>query len=350
MRQAVLVRPGEIRIESVEVPDTGDEEILLRVGAALTCGTDLKTYRRGHPLIPLPAPMGHEFAGEVAKVGRKVEGVEEGTRIVAAPSAPCSACFYCARGEWNLCETLPERLVLGGFAEYVRLPSPVVRTNTFVLPDDIPFDHAALLEPLACVVHGQRRLGISRRETIAIIGSGPIAILHLQLALLGGAGEVMVIGAGEMRLKVARDLGAKDVIDRREEDPEEAVRHLTRGYGPDAVIECAGDPEAWALATRMVRKGGRCLLFGGCQGGAEVTFEAAKIHYGEVTLMGAFHFTPRDARESLELLVSKEIDSKPLITDRIPLEELEAGLKRMMDRDCLKLSVQPGDAPAGEGD
>ena len=343
MRRAVLVRPGEIQIETVRVPDVGDEEILLRVGAALTCGTDLKTYRRGHPLIPLPAPMGHEFAGEVVEVGRKVEGFGPGSRVVAAPSAPCGGCYFCARGEWNLCESLPERLVLGGFADYVLLPSPVVRTNTFVLNDDMPYELAALLEPLACVVHGQRRFGMARRETVAIIGSGPIGILHLQLALLGGAEEVIVVGRGEKRLETARLLGAAHVIDRSEEDPLEVVRGLTRGYGPDSVIECAGAPEAWTLALEMVRKGGKVLLFGGCPGGIEVSFDAGKLHYGEVTLMGAFHFAPRDARESLELLVSREINSTALITGTIRLEDVEEGFKRMLDRDCLKLSVVPGE-------
>ncbi|MCZ6601432.1 MAG: zinc-binding dehydrogenase, partial [Planctomycetota bacterium] len=176
---------------------------------------------------------------------------------------------------------------------------------------------------------------------ITIIGSGAIALLHLQLALIQGAEEIIVIGSGEKRLQTALDLGAWRVIDRKQEEPEEVVRTVTRGYGPDTVIECAGDPEAWSLALRMVRKGGKVLLFGGCAADSEVTFGTEKIHYGEVTILGSFHFTPKDVRESLELLLRGDVKGAPLITAVIRLEDVEAGLQSMMNSDCLKLAIQP---------
>lgn len=343
MRRAVLIRPGEIRVESADVPDVGEGEILLKVRAALTCGTDVKTYRRGHPLIPLPTPLGHEFAGEVAALGEGVEGFREGMRVVAAPSAPCGACFFCGRGEENLCETLPERLVLGAYADYVRLPAPVVRANAFAIPEDLPFEEAALMEPLACVVHGQRRLGNPEEGTVAIIGAGPIALLHLLLVLRRGADKVIVIDQDGKRLGVARQIGAGRTVDRAEEEAEEVVRDLTDGYGADSVIECAGDPEAWGLAARLARKGGSVLLFGGCPAGSDVTFDTGRVHYGEMALLGSFHYTPRDVRESYHLLISGGVDWTPLISGSIPLEDVESGLRRMMDRECLKLAVLPGE-------
>jgi L-iditol 2-dehydrogenase len=336
MKRAVLVRPGEIRIEEVEVPTPAEGEVLLRVGAALTCGTDLKTYRRGHPLIPLPAPLGHEYAGTVARAGRgAIFG--EGARIAGTPTAPCGDCGPCGRGEGNLCDRIPGGLLLGSFGEFLLIPERIVRQNVHEIPDDLPFEVAALLDPLSCVVHGQRRVGDLRGRSVAILGVGAVGLMHLQLARRAGAQEVTAVDTGEDRLDRARDLGAEVVVDFRSDDPMPS---------PDVVVECAGTTGAWESAVAMVRKGGRVLLFGGCPGGSRAAIDTEKVHYGEVTLVGAFHATPEDVREAHRLLVSREIEGEILISGRIPLEDLEDGLGKMSRREALKLAVLPaGDHP-----
>ncbi len=344
MRQAILIEPGTIRLDEVEIPAVGDGEVLMRVETALTCGTDVKTYRRGHPLIPLPAPLGHEFAGVVVEVGAGVEGLTEGTPIVATPSAPCGECFFCGKGQGNLCERIPGGLLLGGFGEYLCIPAHIVRQNTFPLRNGLSFETAALLDPLASVVHGQALLGIRPGESVAIIGSGPIALMHVHMARLAAANIIIVVGSGERRLEAARRLGATHALDRSEGPTDDDVREPTHGYGPDVVIECAGATEAWEQAGRMVRNGGRVLLFGGCPGGSHATFDTQKLHYGETTLLGSFHYTPADVARAYQILAEGGFPSDVLVEGTIALPEVEAGLQQMMRREVLKLAVRPGPA------
>jgi L-iditol 2-dehydrogenase len=187
--------PGKLRAEQVSIPEAGPGELIVHSSVALTCGTDVKMYRRGHPLAQPPQIMGHEFAGKISAVGSGVTGFEVGMKVVAANSAPCNHCFHCFMHQPNLCEHLDERLVgftwPGTYAEYVRIPERIVQQNTFVVPDGVPLDEVASLEPLACVVHGwdlMRNFPVG--GTAMIIGGGPIGLLHSQLARLNGARQV----------------------------------------------------------------------------------------------------------------------------------------------------------------
>ncbi|MFQ3574575.1 MAG: alcohol dehydrogenase catalytic domain-containing protein, partial [Thermodesulfovibrionales bacterium] len=211
MRSWYLVKPGFIELRDVEIPEPSPHEILIKIKTALTCGTDLKAFKRGHPLIPMPGPFGHEFSGTVYKVGSEVEGFKEGDDIMAVHTAPCDNCFYCKKGVFNLCESLMTDKILGAFSEFILLPSHIVRRNVFKKPDHISFESATFLEPLSCVLHGMKKLQINEDSRIAIIGYGAIGLLHLIVLKSLGA-TVLVIGRDKQGLKRASDLGADEVV------------------------------------------------------------------------------------------------------------------------------------------
>ena len=341
MKSYVLAAPGDIRCIEAPAPEPGPGELLIRIRAALTCGTDLKTYRRGHPMIPLPSPFGHEFSGTVAAVGAGVSAFRPGDAVMAVHTAPCGACFYCGAGQENLCETIMETKVLGAFAEAILLPAHIVARNVYSKPPNLSFEEAAFLEPLACVVHGARVQPLRRGETLLIVGAGPIGLLFLLLARARGVGRVIVAGKSPARLELARKLGAYLALDAEKEDFSPLLARLTEGRGPDQVIECTGRPEVWEAAPAMVRKGGRVLLFGGCPAGTRVGFDAGRLHYDEITLDGVFHFTPAAVAEARELLITGAIDVSPLISGRLPLAELESALQRLMRGEGLKYALLP---------
>ncbi|RJP49817.1 MAG: alcohol dehydrogenase, partial [Anaerolineaceae bacterium] len=281
MRGVVYLGPEKIELRNLPIPDPKEGELLVRVRAAPTCGTDVKTYRHGHPKFPPPFVFGHEFGGDVVKVGKDVEKFREGTRVTANVFAECGECYYCQRGQGNLCENLVYNF--GAFAEYTIIPASIVRKTTFEIPAHIPYAHAALLEPLVTVVHGWHKVAVQPGQTVAIIGAGgPISLMFIQLLLRAGAGQVIAIGHSLARLTVAEELGATRVVNAKEVDTVAAVRDLTRGYGADVVIECAGTKSTWETSVDIVRRGGRVLWFGGLPSGTKVDVDAARVHYGEI--------------------------------------------------------------------
>jgi len=337
MLQARLVRPGEVELIEVPVPDPGTDGVVLRVEAALTCGTDVKTWRRGHPKIPLPTAFGHEFAGTVAAVGRDVRNLREGDRVACPPTAPCFACARCLRGYTNLCETAIAGMVVGAFGEYVRLPSRVVRTNLFLRPDSMSGIEAAALEPLACVVHGAGRVDLRNAERVLILGDGAIGLLFARLADLRGAGNVVVVGHHANRLDVAGKYGA--AVSTASPD---ALRERFRGEdGADVVVECVGDPALWTLAHELTRAGGSALLFGGCPAGTVAGFDAFRLHYSEVDARGAFHYSPDDVRTAFDLLAAGRVDVGRLVTHTAPLRDFTTAFGHALDRTAIKVAILP---------
>ncbi|MBI4575260.1 MAG: zinc-binding dehydrogenase [Planctomycetes bacterium] len=336
-----MIVPGQLRLEEVPVPELGREDLLVRVRVALTGGTDLKTYRRGHPLFPLPTPMGHEFAGVVEAVGPDVSGFVPGDRIAAVHSGPCNACFYCERGQENLCESLVRTMVLGAFSEFVRIPGFIVRQNAFPMPDSMGFEEAAFLEPLSCVVHGMTHLDLRSVRTAVVVGAGPIGLLYAQLLKREGVERVVILGRRPVRLAAARRIGADVVVDAGSTDGEAAIKELTGGHGADVVVECTGRPEVWEASSRIVRNGGTVLLYGGCKAGTQVNFDAYKLHYGAITLKGAFHYRPADVRRAFGLLVERALDLRPLLTGECRLRELEGAFQDLMLGEGLKIAVVP---------
>jgi L-iditol 2-dehydrogenase len=236
-RQAVLVAPRRIEVREIVMPHPRPGEILLKVECALSCGTDLKAFRRGHPLWPMPAPFGHEFAGIVAETGDGVTNFRVGDAVMAAPTAPCGNCFYCTRDQENLCPEAIARMVLGGYADYLLIGADVVARNAFLKPADLPFAEAALLEPLSCVLHAHAMARPEPFEAVLIIGPGAFGLLHAIVLKALGVREVSVAGRSPDRLEWAGQLGADRVFDVRHGDIEAAIASLNHGFGPDLVIE-----------------------------------------------------------------------------------------------------------------
>ncbi len=340
MKAVVYLGPGELSYEEVEIPQVGPGELLVRTRAALTCGTDVKTYRRGHHLMEPPMLFGHEFAGDVALIGEGVTDFAEGMRVVAANSAPCRSCFFCRRGRHNLCEDI--LFNWGAFAEYVRVPARIVQTNMYEIPLELEYEEAAMLEPLACVALGNKAAGISPGDTVVIAGGGgPIGLMHLQLAKHAGAEQAVVIDLKDSRLQLAQQLGATHVINPEREDPVAAVKDLTRGRGADVTIETAGLPDVWKMSLELVRKGGTVVLFGGCPTGSQVSVDTDRVHYHELTIRGVFHHTPKTVARALRLLSSGMVDASRLISGRVPLRDTQIALEKVMAGEAVKMAIIP---------
>jgi L-iditol 2-dehydrogenase len=335
---AVLTRPGEIELREVAIPEPSDGEILVEVKSSLTCGTDLKAFLRGHALIPMPGPFGHEFSGVVVEKGKRVSKFKVGDAVMAVHSAPCLTCPYCKKKLFNLCESLMSAKVLGAFSEYILVPKHIVRQNVFKKPKGLSFAEAAFLEPLSCVVHGMENLGIKKDDTVFIIGAGPIGLLHLLLAKSKGA-RVMITGLEEERLKAAKKLGADLSFDPSQTI--KSVRDFTGGIGADYIFECTGQPDIWEASVEYVRRGGTVVLFGGCKGGAIVRFKAERLHYDEITLRGTFHFTPQDVAKAFGLLRDRKIDTRKLISGTYPLSEIKDVFARLVKGDGIKYALIP---------
>jgi L-iditol 2-dehydrogenase len=326
----------------VAKPKVDDGEVLVKVKAATTCGTDLKIFQRGYveKVIKLPTIFGHEWAGEVVDVGASLDWPTRGMRVRAGNSAPCLRCAMCQRGKYNLCENMI--WLWGAYAEYIKVPARMVLVNMQEIPVHMSFEEAAITEPLACVLHGVEEADVKLGDTVAIIGAGPIGLLHLLVARKIGAGKVIVIDLVEERLQFAEKLGADETINAGKADSAEEVKRLTSGYGADVVIEAIGLPATWEQALRLVRKGGTILEFGGCPPGTEIKLNAEQLHYGEVTVMGTFHTTPLHFRKALNLIASKTIDVKPLITKRMKLGNIKEAFEMLAtSKTEIKIAIEP---------
>lgn len=344
MRAVVLHGKEDARLEQVPLPPVGPGEVRVRIEAALTCGTDLKVFRRGYHarMIVPPAIFGHELAGVIDTVGEGVRDWAPGDRVVAANSAPCGDCFFCRRDREELCEDL--LFLNGAYAEYVTVPRRIVERNLLRIPPTLPFADAALVEPLACAVHGVEETGVRPGETVAVLGAGPLGLLLARCAVLEGA-RVLVVGRREHRLRAALAMGAEAVLDTGAgADAPAWVREQTGGYGADRVIEAVGTPEAWSQAVDLVRKGGVVNLFGGCASGTTVTLDTVRLHYDALTLIGTFHHTPAAIRRALALLAAGSIPTEAIIQDRVGLGALPERLAELArGGGPLKVAVSPGD-------
>lgn len=344
MTAAVLHGRQDVRIERVAIPQIAEDEVLVRVGVALTDGTDLKVWKQGFHarMITPPAVFGHELAGTVAAVGSAVSrGIHVGQRVVPANSAPCERCFYCRKGQPNLCEDL--LFNNGAYAEYIRIPGRIVRENMLEIPDHVPFEDAALAEPLACVLRGIHETGIHAGDTVAVIGCGPIGLKFIRI-LSQRKVRVIAVGRRPVQVEAARRMGATHAIDASQVvNPIETVRAYTDALrGTDAVIEAAGQPTTWEWALQMVRKGGTVNLFAGCAKGTEVKIDPVALHYSEICVKSTFHHTPHFMREALDAIARGEIRAEDLITDRARLTDLPRVFEQMKDRSGqLKTAIIP---------
>src|SRR5712692_4954397 len=305
MTAAVLYGREDLKIEKVEIPAVGCDEVLVRVKVALTDGTDLKVWKQGYHarMITPPAIFGHELSGVVELMGREVNGgLRVGSRVVPANSAPCEVCLFCRKNRENLCEDL--LFNNGAYAEYIRIPGRIVRQNMLEIPEHVSFLDAAMVEPLACVLRGIDETNIQLGDTTVLIGCGPIGLKFIRIL---------------------------------------AGRELTEGgRGADSVIEAVGSPATWQWAIQMVRCGGTVNLFGGCPRGTQVEFDPTALHYSEITIKSTFHHTPHFIREALDAVARGEIRASDFVTGEIPLQELPQMFEHMKHRNGeLKTAVIP---------
>jgi L-iditol 2-dehydrogenase len=343
MTAAVLYGREDVRIERLPVPVAAPGEIVVRIHAALTCGTDLKIYRRGYHarMMTVPMAFGHELSGTVHEVGMGVTKFSVGDRVVALNSAPCDECYFCRRGQQNLCDDL--LFNNGAYAEFICIPERIVEKNTLLVPDNIPFEHAALTEPLACVVRGLEETNAQPGDSLVVIGGGPIGLMFMHAAQLAGL-HVIAVVKRTRQIAAARTFGAEHVIQiTAAADPIAAVRALTPGHrGVDIAIEAVATPTTWQWAVDMVRKGGTVNFFGGCAAGTRVDFDTNRLHYNEITLKASFHHTPATARRAFDLIRSGRFKCREYITGRSPLSELNSVLRRLMNRTSdIKTAIIP---------
>ncbi|MFH0702373.1 MAG: zinc-binding dehydrogenase [bacterium] len=343
MKAALFYKPGTVKYEEVEIPDLESDEVLVKIKTALTCGTDIKTFKRGHPVLikSVPSGFGHEFAGVIAKIGSDVKNFQIGQRVVAANSAPCQKCYYCRIKKFNLCEDL--NFLNGAYAEYLKVTGTIVRQNLLKIPEHVSFEEAAFTEPLAVVIHGIEKSDITPGSTVGIVGLGPIGLMFVKLAKLKGA-RVIAMGRNPLKLKLAKEFGdADEVINLSETpDPEKVIMSLTpEGKGFDVAVEAVGLPELWEKALELTRRGGTVNLFGGCESGSKIQLDTRRVHYDEIKIISIFHHTPAHIREALELISKKMLDLKKLITYTMPLSEISNAIRLHNEGKAIKIMLKP---------
>lgn len=329
MKAVVLERPGEISIRQIPVPAPGPGDLLIKVEAASTCGTDLKAFRRGHPMIPMPGGLGHEYSGTVVAVGENAP-FKVGQAVMGVHSAPCQHCYWCVRNQENLCETIMKTMVLGSYAEYLLIPARIARLNVFEKPDELSFEVASLLEPLSCVAQGIQLLSLRNDSSVLVIGPGAIGLMFVAALRQSGVENVVLAGRNNERLAVGEALGAKAV-----------PYHTTELSNFDIVVECTGQVEVWERSIDFLRRGGTLMLFGGCPGGTRVSYDTYRVHYDQISILSPFHFGSRAVRQAREWLLSPDLDLTPLISGARDLEEVEKTFDDLGNSRGLKYVFKP---------
>ncbi len=325
MKSLILQEPGRITLEEIPVPTPGPGEILVQIKAATTCGTDLKAFKRGHSQIPMPGGFGHEYSGIVSEAGSEAK-FKVGQAVMGVHSAPCGECYWCERGQENLCETIMSSKVLGSFAEYLLIPKRIVDKNVFEKPETLSFEVASLLEPYASVAQGILELNhvLCEDASVLIIGPGAIGLLFVAALKEVGVTNITVAGRNPERLKVGEAFGAKTV----------AISGYEReGRGFDIVIECTGQVEVWEKSIDFVRRGGTLMLFGGCASGTSVSFDTKRVHYDQISIISPFHFGTQAVRQARIWMLNSRTDLSLLISGERKLVE---GAKVFQDLDAGK--------------
>jgi L-iditol 2-dehydrogenase len=332
MRALILEKPGTLSLRDVPRPTPGPGEVLIRVRAATTCGTDLKAFVRGHPQIPMPGALGHEYSGEVVEVG---EGAmfKPGDAVMGVHSAPCQSCYWCLHGQENLCDSIMATKVLGSYAEYLLVPQRIARLNLFPKPEHVSFERASLLEPLACVAQGVALLPLQPDTSVLVIGPGAIGLMFVSALKQLGVENVYLAGRNEARLAAGAALGATTT------PITEIPKFENRGF--DIVIECTGQVSVWESSVDYVRRGGTVMLFGGPPGGSKATFETHRLHYDQISLISPFHFGTAAVRMSRDWIVDPAFNLGSLISGERALEDGPQVFADLMEGKGIKYVFKP---------
>ncbi|HZE37963.1 MAG TPA: zinc-dependent dehydrogenase [Stackebrandtia sp.] len=338
--------PGDVRIEDAAQPGPGPGEVLLRVRACSTCGTDVKISRFGHHHIVPPRVMGHEIAGEITEVGGEVSGWDVGDRVQVIAAVPCGQCDECRRGRMTVCpnQTSMGYHYDGGFASHVVVPAQVLAVDGLhAIPDGIGFAEASVAEPLACVLNGQELAGVGEGDDVLVIGAGPIGCLHVRLARSRGAARVFLAELSARRLEMAANLVKPDAaICSGDADLVDEISKLTNGRGTDVTIVAAASGAAQEQALRLAARGGRISMFGGLpKDDPTITCDSNLVHYRELTIVGANGSSPAHNAEALRLIASGAVEVADLITHRLPLERALDAFGIVARGEAIKVTIEP---------
>ncbi|HVT04517.1 MAG TPA: alcohol dehydrogenase catalytic domain-containing protein [Thermoanaerobaculia bacterium] len=338
-RSVFLTGAESLEVREVPVPRPGPGEIVVRIAAATTCGTDVKVFRRGgHPrMLTAPCAFGHEMSGAIESVGSGVSEWAVGDEVIVGNSASCGDCPACHRSQENLCIDL--QYLNGAFAELVLVPRRFARRSLYRKPGHLSFEAAAITEPLACVVHGREKCDLRGPSRVGVLGAGPIGLLFVQLLAREGH-DVVALDPNQARLDVARSMGAAAVLT-ISRDAAVAEVETQELHELDLVIEATGSPEAWKTAMKLVRPGGEVLLFGGCAPGTEVPLDTHWMHYSEITVRGAYHHRPSTFEYAIQLLADRTIEAEKIISASCSLDGVGGALRSMMEKKTLKVVVTP---------
>lgn len=340
MRVAMYYNNHDVRLEEIPTPQIGPGELLLRVEACGICGSDvMEWYRRDR----VPLVLGHEIGGQIAAVGDGVERYQEGDRVSAAHHVPCNTCHYCLSGHHTICDTLRQtNFDPGGFAEYLRLPAINVDRGVLLLPDEVSYEEATFIEPLACVWRGQRQAHMPPGHTVLVIGSGIAGLLHVQLARALGAGRVIATDINDYRLEAAQQFGAEATIQAKEDLPSR-LRQVNQGRLADLVIVCTGATSAVAQALQTVERGGTVLFFAPTKPGVTVPISVSNLFWrNDITLTTSYAGSPADYAAALELIQARRVHIGEMITHRLGLAEAGLGFQLVADaQNSIKVIIEP---------
>ena len=342
MQAAVFHGPDDLRVEEVQRPAAGPGEVLLAVERCGICGTDSHIVRGHFPAPNLPLIIGHEFAGTVVEIGSGVTHVEPGDRATADINIACGTCYFCRRGSKLFCPYVRQLGVhdAGGMAEYVATPAG----NVYKLPDSMPFDHAAFIEPLACAIHGQDRIGVGVGETVLVIGAGPMGLAHVAMSRLHGAAQVIVSEPDPARRERAHRLGSDVEVDPLSGGLDD-VMQATEGRGADVVIEAVGSARTYTQAIELARRGGRVLAYGAAPADATIEVRPFDIYAKELTIVGSYAGTYETWPKAIDLISNGRFDPNELIDSVRPLSDVMTAIESLeTDKSVVKVQVQIGSA------
>jgi L-iditol 2-dehydrogenase len=329
----------DVRVEEQPVPKIGPGELLVKVMASGICGSDVLEWYR---LKKAPLVLGHEIAGEIVETGDGVERFKIGDRVFVSHHVPCNTCHYCLNGHHTACETLHRtNFDPGGFSEYLRVPRINTDRGVFLLPAEMSYADGTFIEPLACVVRGQRHAGLKAGQSVLIIGSGISGLLHLHLAKALGAGRIVATDVNEYRLKMAREAGADLALHARENIPER-LRAINNGHLADLVIVCTGALPAFSQALASVDRGGTVLFFASTEPGVELPLAIDQLWRNDIRLMPSYGNSPGDAEIAIELMRTGRVLLQKMITHRLGLNEIGLGFQLVAEaRESMKVIIEP---------